>query len=690
MREYGSDYKEKITEALQTAYDSVDPNYSSVINNLSLECKDSIDLQQDGIDTACDATTRINSIRSKIISAKSILIQFYDDVDESSVCINKMAADLWLTIENLNLTLSRINDILSQTGEYSGVEVTPQAIIDSCTYLDSAERKSYSYWKNFYLNPDGSINEDAVEQYFSSYDEALEKKPNTSGYDCATIALAEVVDSYLAENDYSDEAMTEMLNLLSSHMFKQSFDGITAYPQEDSFDWTDNSFTSVVYFDYEKRKSAVAFLGAFSNILQVQYSYDAVKIDGQKNNIFLKRSELITSLEAVTSYDHLSIPVEVNSDYVTNKDNYAVEPMVEGYYFNSYIEMPFPGLNLLFKSASIPEKNHVYKGAFISVDSDYPPFSVFNANSPNPEVMDVRNFTVVSCKQDIDDLYNSSGEKIALEQLNSFMSKDTSFFPRVDFSYVFAASRGDALVNPGNMKKFGDKIGEVVGFGETISNAGELWGTYSGHPVTVCFALALKALNRGVTVSNNRDNNEKIEKTIELLENKFMYSEYLEDIGAIGASYYFNDDVETELPSKYFYYSPAYAQLVCNYANHSNDLLGADEKCKPNIFDPEDPECMEQWGWNEKNNKNNSMVSDGKDFDEYKYNMRDYLDKFQEYCGIDQNMKLDLYSLTVDDMNALYSSFEKWQLDHPGCAVMDSKIDDSYYEELKNQLLGGN
>lgn len=41
-------------------------------------------------------------------------------------------------------------------------------------------------------------------------------------------------------------------------------------------------------------------------------------------------------------------------------------------------------------------------------------------------------------------------------------------------------------------------------------------------------------------------------------------------------------------------------------------------------------------------------------------------------------------------MNALYSSFEKWQLDHPGCAVMDSKIDDSYYEELKNQLLGGN
>ena len=78
------------------------------------------------------------------------------------------------------------------------------------------------------------------------------------------------------------------------------------------------------------------------------------------------------------------------------------------------------------------------------------------------------------------------------------------------------------------------------------------------------------------------------------------------------------------------------------------------------------------------------MISEGSDFTDYVSDMENFTEAFQIHCGLDEDSRVSLYSLSVEDVNLIYEEYAKWHFDNPNCQIKD--IDSSYFEELKGKL----
>ena len=211
MRYYDYDYVKELKASLNKIYDSVDPTYTNSFNNLSSEDSVVTKLKNDCIGTAHSAENRITVLRKRYIRLVSILTKFYSDVDISASETYKMALDVWDSIKGINDTVSGISSLITKTGDYDGIKVNPKDITAAASNMPTVTSKQISYWEKYFLNDDGSLNEAALTKYFDDTDKMLASGQTNV---IATLALGKVLDDYLKEHNYSEEAYTYLINAL--------------------------------------------------------------------------------------------------------------------------------------------------------------------------------------------------------------------------------------------------------------------------------------------------------------------------------------------------------------------------------------------------------------------------------------------------------------------------------------------
>lgn len=327
MREYGSSYwegtlKPQIMSAQESVLSTSD-NYVSEINNNS-------DVYYPGVystcyDAASSAFNNLDSARDKLEDLLNILTSFYESVDETADSISASVDLITGVMSGINQSLTNLSQALSGSGVYAGVTITAGTLVDACSPARTVEEQLIEYYKQEFLNDDGSLNPDAVEGYFEESDAELANGNQPSPY--RTIALGEAIDEYLESQNYSDEAYTEVANILIPAMSYRDYESqIPSIACGDGFDdvqYGDDQFTlcpdsRLSYITYTFRGSAQYFLTTYSASLRCEYlagGYDYTDPDAELNEEFLRRTEFYNIMSSIVRSEHIALPYQITSEY---------------------------------------------------------------------------------------------------------------------------------------------------------------------------------------------------------------------------------------------------------------------------------------------------------------------------------------------------------------------------------------
>ena len=289
MRYYGTDYKDAYLKLLDSIRNSMsEESYSNRIGTVDVSSSYYI-LKLDCMDAGNEADTRYNLIRSKIDLYKTLVSSLYDELDVSADEIYSNAFKAKMTITYLNNALANLTDALNGSGQYKGSVVLPTDIAKAGSSMVSASQKLTEYWKEYFTNADGSFDEKNVEKYYKYTSDLLAKgRKNEYQTDC----LADLINSYLAQNNYSDESYTAMLNML------------TKYAMEEVE--TDKNRPQDAKYGKDKGKECVFFFDVSDSYnYLVSRAYDKMKIEfaenGDPNGDLAKCANLYDCMDAVSA-----------------------------------------------------------------------------------------------------------------------------------------------------------------------------------------------------------------------------------------------------------------------------------------------------------------------------------------------------------------------------------------------------
>ena len=308
MRYYGPTFKNEYLASLETVRETVTRcPYGTSIASVSLN-SDIGYVRDDCANVGYSAARKIFEIKDKFYTYKTLVSGLYDDLENNADDIFLNAVNAKLSVKSMQTALNNLSAVLYGTGDYKGKAVSPADVDKAMKSMSTAEKKMYSYWKGYFTNPDGSFDESNVARYFERTDAMLANgQDNTFESD----SLINIIDEYLAKNEYSDESYAEMLNLLtkSSLIYCNTELWNLPIPTEVEGEM-ESEFGNEFTFFYQIRDSYSYLIARANSLLQAQYISNYGNVDKHMKN----QARLYDCMDAISSSGSLALSCFVPQD----------------------------------------------------------------------------------------------------------------------------------------------------------------------------------------------------------------------------------------------------------------------------------------------------------------------------------------------------------------------------------------
>ncbi len=305
MRYYGPTFKESYLSSVETVKDSVmNTTYGVDIAGVHLDTDDVTYIRDDCANVGFAASRRVTDIRDVFDTYKTLVGQLYDDLEDNADEIYMMAVDAKMTAASLQNTLINLTHVLNGTGRYSGKTVSAEDVAEATKPLSSAEKWMKEAYTRYFTNPDGSLDENTVERYFENTDNMI---ANGQENTFQTDTFVEIINKYLEDNEYSESAYADLMNVLIK--------GGTVYQDTSGYNWPEHGvevgdeYGSVFTMYYAYRKSYYYLLNSAYTKFAEEYS----NIDGSYGN-FDEKLALYDSLYALSSTGSIAFKSFIDED----------------------------------------------------------------------------------------------------------------------------------------------------------------------------------------------------------------------------------------------------------------------------------------------------------------------------------------------------------------------------------------